>query len=241
MKNQDEITIRNERSRRLKSLRNMTRLSRRAFSERYGIPAATLKNWEDAKYGGLTEKGSRKVLKALKGEGIYCSLEWLLHGIGTSPQISDKLYTEGFGLKQMASQDSADENAVITAELQLIYQHYKDVIDFIVEDDAMEPRFIKGEHVAGKKRYRDTIRSILGQDCIVQTGDGQVLLRQVRQGSMPSVYTLRSINTHTKLDKPILYDVELLSAAPVIWSRRKDATFIGKPTTTKKTAELAEA
>ncbi len=80
---------------RIRDLRKKTRLSRRAFAEKYGIPAGTLQNWENERYsGGLTQKAINELIAAFKAEGLDCSVEWLLYGKGhrpfeQSPLVSD--------------------------------------------------------------------------------------------------------------------------------------------------------
>ena len=59
VKDQEETqSSRSARAKRLKRLRKITTLSRKLFSEKYGISPGTLQNWETARFGGLTEKGA---------------------------------------------------------------------------------------------------------------------------------------------------------------------------------------
>jgi DNA-binding transcriptional regulator YiaG len=214
------------RGKRVETVRRMTRLSRRAFRERYGLSASSLQNWEDAKSGGLTDKGARKIIALVKPDGIICSFEWLMYGVGPSPQIvSDTFYsTENTKPHQKTVAISEDVQAtMIIQELLAFHQDYPETgFDFIVPDDSMEPRFIKGEYVAGCRRHGKEIEKLIGLDCIVQTSAGDVLLRTIKKIGLDGRYTLACSNPNTTVEKPILYDVELLIAAPVIWTRRKD-------------------
>ena len=85
----DKELIAKTRAKRLKSLREMTGLSRNDFHKRYGIPRGTLQNWESARFGGLTLKGARNIVIAFNAEGIKCDMDWLLHGTGPSPRFTD--------------------------------------------------------------------------------------------------------------------------------------------------------
>lgn len=214
------------RGKRVETLRRMTHLSRRAFQEKYGIAPSTLQNWEDVKGNGLTEKGARRILTLLKPSGIHCSFEWLMYGVGPGPQISEQFYIEEPVAPYQANKSTPDENtqeALIAQELLLFHQHNpKTAIDFVVPDDSMEPRFIKGEQVAGCRSHGKDIEKLVGLDCIVQTSEGDVLLRTIKKVSPDGRYTLTCSNPNTAIEKPILYDVELLNAAPVIWARRKN-------------------
>lgn len=208
------------RARRVQSLRKMTRLSRRTFAKRYGIAPGTLQNWEDIHGNGLTEKGAKRLIKVLQTSGIYCSFEWLMHGIGAGPRVDESLYLD----KKLVCADTPTqivrEQQLIAAELALFYQHYKETIDCIITDDGMFPQFKKGDHVAGIRRYGNQIKELLGQDCIVMTAEGDLLVRELRQSELPNHYTLACTNTRAAVTKPMIYDIEIISAAPVIWLRR---------------------
>lgn len=219
---------REARAKRLKSLRKMTRLSRSVFSERYGVPSGTLQNWESARFGGLTEKGAKIALSAIRSEGIYCSFEWLMYGIGPSPQLNDKLFEntnnpslidEGLS-KQETNIDS--QLATIAQELLIFRKLNPNAIDFVVRDNGMEPLFVLGEYVAGCRRYQTDISSAVNQNCIIQTATGDMLLRHLSQGSAPDLYTLICMNPTARVERPVIYDVKLTYVAPVIWTRRKD-------------------
>ena len=212
------------RAMRVASLRKMTRLSRRAFSEQYLIPARTLQNWEDALSGGISSQGARRLIGALKAEGIYCTYDWLMHGIGDGPQVSERLYNKA--AEKIAGGDFTtpinEQMQWIADELLLFREHHKQSVDFVVVDNGMEPRFIIGEYVAGVRRTKDEIEKLIGLDCIVQSLDGDILLRTLKKGRAPGYYTLVCSNPHTDVEKPILYDVALIYAAPIVWARRID-------------------
>ncbi len=216
------------RGKRVETLRRMTRLSRRAFRERYGIAPSSLQNWEDAKGSGLTEKGARKIMALLKPDGILCSFEWLMYGVGPGPQItSDQFFREENEITQnqeevrMISEDAQTE--MIAQELLAFHHNYpKTSLDFVVADDGMEPRFTQGEYVAGCRRHGKAIEKLVGFDCIVQLSTGDMLLRTIKKQELDGLYTLVCSNSNTTVEKPTLYNVELLAAAPVIWARRKD-------------------
>ena len=70
------------RSKRLMCMRGMIGLSRREFCEKYDLSPGTLQNWEKARFGGLTEKGARRMIAHFKEEGVYSSFKWLMYGEG---------------------------------------------------------------------------------------------------------------------------------------------------------------
>lgn len=226
---EDPRSSKESRARRLESLRGLTRLSRGDFAKRCGVKPGSFQNWEGPRFGGLTEKAAKKIIRGAKTLGIYCTLEWLMHGIGLGPQIDERLYLGGSTHTALAVEQpkqtyvsSDEESRRIAEELLLFRQHYIDAVDFVVNDDGMYPRFKAGEYVAGQWCFNQEIESAVGQDCIVKLIDGEILLRNVKKGSTAERYTLICTNSNTSVDKPILYDMELIAAAPVIFMRRRD-------------------
>lgn len=216
------------RAKRLTSLRGMTTLARKDFAEKCGILPGNFQNWEGPRYGGLTENGAKQIIRAVKVLGIQCTLEWLMHGIEPGPQITEQLYAQDrtLQLEEIKKSYSTDEEpSLITEELLLFRKHYPNTMDYTVNDDGMEPAYRIGEYVAGNSRYHAHIEKVVGFDCIVKTMEGDVFLRHLKKGSEDGRYTLVCTNSKTSIAKPILYDVELFSAAPIIWIRRKDTQF----------------
>lgn len=205
-----------ERAKRVHSLRQMTGLSRREFAKRYGVAPGTLQHWEDVHGNGLTEKGALRLIKALQSSGIYCSFEWLMQGSGAGPYIEQTNHTD-----LEPCNPSHNEQKYINEELALFYQHYKEAIDCVIQDDGMWPIYKMNDHVAGHRYYGKTIENFIGQECIVMTVNGDLLVRELRRSELPHHFTLACINPRTSVSKPIIYDVQLVSAAPIIWLRRE--------------------
>lgn len=218
--------LKKQRGNRVRILRTALRLSRRAFAEKYGIPRGTLQNWEDGRYGGLTEKGAMQLLEIMRQEGLYCTVEWLLHGIGDAPQIA-KVYDaimatpikiQDIPLEQLAYR----EMAFISEELALYRKHYHPhVIDLTLPDNSMASMYRQGDVVAGRKRYKQDIAKLIGQVCIVQLSDGQILVRELQASSKLNCYQISYFDPE-RADKVQTQEVELICAALISWHRCKD-------------------
>jgi HTH-type transcriptional regulator, cell division transcriptional repressor len=219
----DQKSTPEARGKRLKSLRMMAGLSRKALEDKYDVSASTMQSWEDAKAGGLTEKGAKRAIEVFRQEGIRCAIDWLLYGIGLPPQLSDKLFQQHMQLQDVLEDrvEVTEERAIVN-ELLAFRQHNPDAVEFIVPDDGMLPLYNKGDYVAGKRRYNDAINNVVGMDCIIETKENEVLLRRLKAGSQSGVYTLICLNPNSYVTEYALHDREILSAAPVIWFRRKD-------------------
>lgn len=214
-KKQDHDPILVQRGKRIKNMRLQLRYSRPAWERKYGIPRGTLQNWEDGRFGGLTQEGSQRLINALEQEGIKCSPEWLFFGVGEDPMLN-------YNPRKLNNTPEKDprklpEKSKILHELRYFHKGHEDAIDFQVPDGQMQPRFIQGETVAGVRCFDEDIANLIGEDCIVQTMENEVLLRRLQAGSRPGVYALFVTHPEEALDQQ---DVELFSAAKVVWARR---------------------
>ncbi len=209
------------RGRRLKAARMMSGLTRNGLEEKYGISASTIQSWEAAKAGGLTERGVKRVIPVLRQEGIFCTSDWLLYGVGTPPQPTNLHFTQAAEPPTTNNHVLPEDKAIIQ-ELLTFRNLNPGFIDLVVADDGMAPQYDMNDYVGGKRRMGDEMTRLIGIDCIVETSNNEILLRRIKAGSRAGVYMLMCTNPDTNLKSPTLYDVELHSAAPVIWHRRHD-------------------
>lgn len=205
------------RGQRVRVIRLALRLSRPAFERKHQISRGTLQNWEDARFGGLGEHGARRLIAVFGQEGIECTVEWLLYGIGIDPLVKWRKQT-----KQIKEPQKPKINPAMQHELAYFHEQHKHVIDTIMPDDAMAPRIFANDLVAGVRQFREEILKLIGQDCIVQTEQGDVLVRRIASGDEKQGYTLACPYTHDKTKFPDLKNVVLFSAALVIWIRSAD-------------------
>lgn len=211
---EDKDPLMVERGVRLKALRKALRFSRPALHEKYGIKPSTLKNWEDGRFGGLRESCAWEMIEIFRNEGIICSIEWLLLGLGAPPLP---------GLMREDRASTSVEIRFIHDELQLFRKNHLQTVDVIIPDDTMEPCYKAGEHVAGIRYFvsmvtPNTEKKILEWPCIVQTTSGEILVRLVEKSNLPGYYRL-----YTYIDEKMKApELELFSIAPILWSRRKN-------------------
>ncbi|MFA6409692.1 MAG: helix-turn-helix domain-containing protein [Gammaproteobacteria bacterium] len=219
MKQQIDSPI--ERGERVKRLRNLANLTRKEFCDASSdVNVHTLKGWEIGRYGGLTRKGAEKVLPIVAAKGVSCSIDWLLYGIGAGPTVFGDYEKDSSPAIASSTTKEPKESHKIAKELALFKQHYKNVVDFIVADDGMLPHYVVGSYIAGVKVFGEDIASLVGRDCIVHTKKGQLLFRRIHSAAKGGKYNLICLNTATQSTEPVLYEVELSSAAAVIWQRQ---------------------
>jgi len=63
---------------------------------------------------------------------------------------------------------------------------------------------------------------ILFWDCIVQTEEGATYLRNLHEGTEPGKYTLVCANIDAENKRPLIYNVGIVSAGPLIRHFCKD-------------------
>ncbi len=219
---------RQARANRLKSIRKLTRLSRREFSEAYAIPKGTLQNWEDGRYGGLTIKGAERIARVLDNEGVHCTPQWLLDGVGPGPLLSDRLFLRNLIVNwrelDEETSDQQSQEMLIKQELLFFRQNHQNVLDTVISDDAMLPRFVAGEYVAGVACQNNEFTRAINQECILRLHDDEIMVRRVLAGESPDLYTLTLTNSNGQLQRTH-ENVRLLEVAPIIWTRRKSGGF----------------
>jgi hypothetical protein len=199
-----------ERAQRIRHLRKtVLKLSRKEFCQKHNIAEPTLRNWEELRYGGLTEKSVTDLVAAFQAEGIDCDTNWLLYGKGHDPLLRSWLDTS---LKS--------DEALLAEELKLFYQLHRNVVDTIINDDGLTPCYQLGYRVAGERFFNQDISKATGLPSIVQTQAGKIFTRLVKPGTISEHYTLVCTNPHTAVSEPIMENIKLFSAAPIIWCRR---------------------
>lgn len=210
------------RAERLKRVRNLANLSRKQICDS-GININTYTGYEVARYGGLTKWGAEQVIERVAKEGVSVSYNWLMFNIGAGPTVSadyKKILSSQTSDSKVITPDE-DEKAIIK-ELIFFRSLHKHAVEYIVADDAMFPYYLTGEYLAGIKRYGEEINSLIDHDCIVETSDGNTLLRRLHKGSQQNLYTLSCLNPQTTISPPITPDIQLVSASPVLWRRQKN-------------------
>lgn len=209
-----------ERGKRVRYVREqLIRLSRKKFCDRHTdseISHSSIQNWEDGRFGGLTEKGAKKLIEAFNQDGIIdCTVEWLMFGIGQTPQDPRDLNRYLHKSPQFTEQ----EKQVIEQELTLYHQLNPNSLDVIVTDSGLSPAFLPGDHVAGILLTGEEIKSAIGKLCIIQTQLGQIITRRLEYGTKPNFYNLVCTNAYANVMLSS-NDVAVRSVAPIVWMRR---------------------
>jgi transcriptional regulator with XRE-family HTH domain len=219
----DSLTSPKAKGERLKRIRNLANLSREEFCVDTEFTLAALISWEMGRFNGLSAKGAARVIARVAKEGVFCTPEWLLYEVGAGPEVKAD-YKKLQPQPENVDSETAviPEKTAIIEELILFRKLNKNAIDYVIEDDAMLPHYRAGDYVAGTKRFGEKIKSLISMDCIVQMNDGRIIMRNLQLGPRENSFNLISTNLHAKTKDAIIYDVNIVVAAPVLWHRRKD-------------------
>ncbi|WP_342227967.1 helix-turn-helix domain-containing protein [Rickettsiella endosymbiont of Rhagonycha lignosa] len=214
-----------ERANRLRYLRKMSHLSMKEFAQHCNLGLTTINYWEQG-YSSVTERGAQKVSKAMREEGIECSVIWLMTGYGEPPKVTDSSKLSKLNYKSLESlsrisinekkSDYPLENNEIKEELALFRKNYPEHLIYLIDNESMKPLYGPGDLVAGKKLTDKNMELGHGADCIVELEGRELLIRRVKIAHVANSYDLYVINSDASLEFPPLRNMKVLSLAPII-------------------------
>ncbi|ODN41622.1 LexA family transcriptional regulator, partial [Piscirickettsia litoralis] len=189
----------------MRRLRNVANLSREAMCAQEDLNINTYSGWENGKYGGITRAGAEKVIQRVLQEGVACTVEWLMTGVGQGPNFIEEHEELAFD----------DLEVIIQDEIDIFKANFDGSICMKVVDDSMAPTYGMGDIVCGIGRQGSDIIDLIKKDCIVVFLDGSVSLKRILSTST-GTFNLISTNVNTFIAEPMIYDVPLMAAAPII-------------------------
>ena len=203
--------------------------TRREFEKKYQISANTLQGWEQGK-NPLSKKGARRIIEALKTEGLICSMEWLMNGAGMPPRpfemVNPGFISSDNDMENALTKANLHEEQAIYEELQAFKAHNPNPIIITISDDTMEPQYHSGDYIAGTRICNPSEMVIYyGQACIVELEDHTIMPRYVHPGTEPGTVTLSCTNYQSKNPPLNIFNIKVISIAPILWHRRKLTTL----------------
>jgi len=209
---------------RLKYIRTeLLRLTRAQIFEKHNLSVHTLLAWENGKIE-LTEKSIDKCIKIFASENLLVSKAWLLLGEGVAPTsiFEFNKYIDSLSTQQRISE--IDDNILLMKEVEYFKSLTRNAIVILMASDDMLPLYAQGDYVGGRFRYGKDIEYCIAKDCIIKTTDGAIYVRRLAKGSSNHSYNLVCLNPAWQGNQePVLYNVKIDCAAPIIWHRRLDA------------------
>lgn len=204
---------------RLKYIRSLLRVSRAYLQEKYGLPEVTLKSWENGT-SKLSKSGTEKCIEIYRNEGMIVSENWILEGIGLNPKATASIGNY-FATPTDKDLPLEDDEISMIREANLFKENHPNAVIMIVSNDDMRPFYKPGDYVGGKMRYNNDLSAAVNHDCIIYLKNGERFFRRLIKGNANN-YNLTCLNPNENTCEPVLYNVEIESAAPIIWHRWKD-------------------
>jgi DNA-binding transcriptional regulator YiaG len=208
---------------RLKYIReNLVKLSRSEVSKKHGLSPDTLAAWENEKIQ-VTEKGLERCIKIYNSENLLVSKEWLLTGEGLSPNFSFDLNRYFKNYSATTEAGNLDDGLLLAREIEYFRSLTNNSITALISNEDMLPLYSRGDHVGGRLRDREHVGECIGKDCIIRLPDGATYIRRIANGKNEGHYNLACLNPHSDDNpEPVIFNVKIESAAPIIWHRRID-------------------
>jgi hypothetical protein len=209
----------NTKGERLKYIRSLIRQTRAYFQEKYGLPEVTLKSWENGTTN-LTQTGAKRCVEIYLNEGVIVSEDWIMEGVGLDPAMSVKV-SHYFATPTDKELSGEDDEICMFRDANVFKESHPNIVIMIVSNDDMRPFYKPGDYVGGKMRFGEAVDTVVNKDCVVYLKNGERFFRRLIK-SHTSGYNLTCLNPNETTIEPVLYNVEIEGAAPVIWHRRKD-------------------
>jgi transcriptional regulator with XRE-family HTH domain len=196
--------------RRIKYARQMLGLSRLDLQNQFDLSINTLNSWESDK-NPLTNKGAKKLNEVFIKLGLLCSEAWLLTGVGSAPLLMQNF---------TALPNEISEDICILREIEAFKAINPDPLVVIINDNGMEPIYSIGDYVGGNKKSGLQIDALIGQNCIIETLQGDTFVRKILNSKAVKLYNLACINIMTD-QQPLIPNIQIRSAARIVLHRRK--------------------
>jgi hypothetical protein len=206
-------------AKRLYHLRHTVCHNRLIFCERHAISPHTLSAWEKGKKP-VTEKGANKLIEAFAKEGILCSVEWLLHGVGLSPTTLED-FTSSIKIEEISIIEK-HKNSQIQSEVALFIAQNPTAKIFKMSDDSMEPALFEEDLIGAVLTAKNKVRSLIKKPCVFIESNDNCHIRLLVLSKDKETYNLASLNAQTKQAIPVLFNVTPKEIYKIVWIRRKN-------------------
>lgn len=153
--NEKADQIDRDRGQRVRRLRGMLGIDMNAFAKLVGISRVTLSFWENAKHAKLSYPGACKVINAVKGQGVDCTIEWLWDNAGEFPRYINQQTLP----RQLASEESSYLFAGPEKEINLFLSLNKNAAIIKIDTGNLLPFYAFGDIVAGLWQPTNALRN----------------------------------------------------------------------------------
>lgn len=210
------------RGKRLKLLRQIAGLTRDQLAEAAEISNTTISYWENATYSGITQKGAEKVIKAISEIGIDCSVVWLMHGVGSGPNIpaGTVVAPPPYDVSTLGTFISGSIiGSSLQKEIDVFVSTNRKAVITSIENTYMAPFLRKGDVVGGLWTPSEKLAS--QEFCIVKI-ENNLEVRNVQPLAKKGIFDLSYMTYAEDMTRAYqLKNIKLSELAPIIRIWRK--------------------
>lgn len=206
---------------RFRQARELSSLSRKAFCNKHELNWFTVQSWE---LGRNFSRGTNvtKFCEALAREGVTCTEDWLIEGIGPAPYLEssqkDKVYVPAITSRQLKKVSSNPYDKFIQMEIALFCENSEKMggkaVVIQLSDEAMAPDYETGEVIGALHVPFSEVDCFHQTVCLVEATPHHFLVRRLlREGDS---FILLATNN----DYPLIRLEKITSVAEIVWRRR---------------------
>lgn len=194
---------------RLKLARKLLGLTKEDILEKYGVNIHTYGSWERKK-DDIPDSAINQCLKIFNSEGLPLTKDWILNQNTSNNSLTQNL----------VHAELINTASKVDSEINFFKSTNKEAVVLRISGTDMMPLYQPDEYIGGIKKYgNEIIEEVDGKDCIVLTKQINAnIFRRVIQNHDGNI-NLHVLNPRSKNIQPIIYNVNLVWAAPVVWRR----------------------
>ena len=214
---------------RFRYAREISPIPRTVFCRKHKINYNTVQSWEISR-NVCRSPNVTKFCRALAAEGIVCTEDWLIDGIGPQPYLASSpeagVYVPPIRVRQPKKKTLESPEDLVHKEIALFYDHslkmQREGIAIQVSNSAMAPDYEAGEFIGGCRIPLNQIDRLHQTICLIEAKPHHFLVRRLlKEGE---AYILLATNK----DSPVICLDEITSAAEIVWRRRIPTFFFRK-------------
>lgn len=210
---QQSIDVIQQRGNRIFYIRKkLLKMTRDQFCQGFHYTSQSLKAWELAWGGGISESRAHLLVKHLRSLGVHCTVPWIMHGVGPEPRLLTDQEQHNLVL-------SEDEDYL--ADELLFFEQRAGAHTAVVADDSLHPILRVGDYVGGFEIQQPD--KAYGQECLVIDYQDHAYIRILQKGDYDQTYHLTSYNLDTTAFQEIR-NIKLKHIIPIVWIRRRGLT-----------------
>lgn len=210
----EDNQIDKERGLRLRYARGLALLSRKDLSQLIDYTERSQFSWEEGD-SPISDKIAFKVIHALQKHNVKCSYEWLMDGVGESPQRIENLQN----LILDSALIEADGQLIFETDIMLFKKRYPDSLVLEIRDDKAVPRYYRGDFLFAPRISQSKFKEHWSMGYLYEVEPSVFFPASIRKETEQS-YSVESLHHNTQ-EKLCFKGVSPEYFYPIISVKRK--------------------